>query len=48
MTDNRLTLKDMCTEFDVTLRTLRYYEYMSFSNPIAKVGRGFTARGNAH
>lgn len=28
MTDNRLSLNEMCEEFDVTKRTLRYYEYI--------------------
>ena len=28
MTDTRLNFKDMCAKFDVTPRTLRYYEYI--------------------
>ena len=28
MTDTRLTFKEMCARFDVTPRTLRYYEYI--------------------
>lgn len=33
MTDNRLTFKEMCSEFDVTPRTLRYYEYIELLQP---------------
>ena len=28
MTDDRISFKEMCAEFDVTPRTLRYYEYI--------------------
>ena len=28
MTDDRLTFKEMCATFEVTPRTLRYYEYI--------------------
>ncbi|MEP3346385.1 MAG: MerR family DNA-binding transcriptional regulator [Litoreibacter sp.] len=30
---NRLTFKEMCAEFDVTPRTLRYYEYIELLSP---------------
>ena len=33
MTDQRLTFKEMCAEFDVTPRTLRYYEYIELLQP---------------
>ena len=33
MTDKRLSFKEMCAEFDVTPRTLRYYEYIELLNP---------------
>lgn len=34
MTDDRLiSFKEMCTRFDVTPRTLRYYEYIELLNP---------------
>lgn len=29
----RLTFKEMCAEFDVTPRTLRYYEYIELLSP---------------
>lgn len=35
---DRLTFKQMCVEFDVTLRTLRYYEYIELLSP-EKEGR---------
>ena len=39
MTDTeRLTFKDMCSRFDVTARTLRYYEYIELLHP-EKEGR---------
>lgn len=31
--DIRLTFKEMCAEFDVTPRTLRYYEYIELLSP---------------
>lgn len=31
--DSRLTFKEMCAEFDVTPRTLRYYEYIELLSP---------------
>lgn len=33
MTDQRLTFKEMCAEFEVTPRTLRYYEYIELLQP---------------
>lgn len=33
MADHRLTFKEMCAEFDVTPRTLRYYEYIELLEP---------------
>ena len=33
MTADRLTSKEMCAEFDVTPRTLRYYEYIELLQP---------------
>lgn len=33
MPDTRLTFKDMCARFDVTPRTLRYYEYIELLSP---------------
>ena len=33
MTDKRLNFKEMCAEFDVTPRTLRYYEYIELLHP---------------
>ncbi|MEE9452795.1 MAG: MerR family DNA-binding transcriptional regulator [Paracoccaceae bacterium] len=38
MPDTILTLKEMCALFDVTPRTLRYYEYLELITP-AKIGR---------
>ncbi len=34
MSDTRLTFKEMCARFDVTPRTLRYYEYIELLAPI--------------
>jgi DNA-binding transcriptional MerR regulator len=36
--DSRLTFKEMCARFDVTPRTLRYYEYIELLSP-QKEGR---------
>lgn len=36
--DHLISFKDMCARFDVTPRTLRYYEYIELLNP-KKVGR---------
>lgn len=33
MTDQRLSFKEMCAKFDVTPRTLRYYEYIELLAP---------------
>lgn len=33
MGDTRLTFKEMCAKFDVTPRTLRYYEYIELLTP---------------
>jgi len=33
MTEGRLSFKEMCAEFDVTPRTLRYYEYIELLQP---------------
>lgn len=33
MTKNNLSFKEMCTQFDVTPRTLRYYEYIELLKP---------------
>lgn len=33
MSDKRLSFKEMCAKFDVTPRTLRYYEYIELLNP---------------
>lgn len=33
MSDTRLSFKDMCSRFEVTPRTLRYYEYIELLRP---------------
>lgn len=33
MTETKLTFKEMCARFDVTPRTLRYYEYIELLAP---------------
>ena len=33
MTEARLSFKEMCAKFDVTPRTLRYYEYIELLSP---------------
>ena len=38
MTDTRLSFKEMCARFEVTPRTLRYYEYIELLAP-EKEGR---------
>lgn len=38
MPDTRISFKDMCARFDVTPRTLRYYEYIELLDP-EKEGR---------
>lgn len=46
--DTRLTFKEMCAKFDVTPRTLRYYEYIELLSP-DREGRTrfYTARERA-
>lgn len=34
MSEDLLTFKEMCAKFDVTPRTLRYYEYIELLSPI--------------
>ncbi len=45
MADTRLSFKEMCSKFDVTPRTLRYYEYIELLEP-EKEGRSrfYTSR----
>ncbi|WP_022702620.1 MerR family transcriptional regulator [Pseudorhodobacter ferrugineus] len=45
MSDTRLSFKEMCAKFDVTPRTLRYYEYIELIEP-EKEGRArwYTSR----
>jgi DNA-binding transcriptional MerR regulator len=38
VTETRLSFKDMCAKFEVTPRTLRYYEYIELLSP-EKEGR---------
>lgn len=38
MADKRLSFKEMCSTFDITPRTLRYYEYIELLEP-EKQGR---------
>lgn len=38
MPDDRISFKDMCAKFEVTPRTLRYYEYIELLSP-EKQGR---------
>ncbi len=38
MSETRLSFKEMCAKFDVTPRTLRYYEYIELLSP-QKEGR---------
>lgn len=38
MSEKRLSFKEMCAKFDVTPRTLRYYEYIELLSP-EKEGR---------
>lgn len=33
MSDTRISFKEMCAKFDVTPRTLRYYEYIELLHP---------------
>lgn len=41
MTASKLTLKEMCEAFDVTPRTLRYYEYIELLIPEKKGRKRF-------
>ena len=34
MSETRLSFKEMCAKFDVTPRTLRYYEYIELLTPV--------------
>ncbi|MDC3192673.1 MerR family transcriptional regulator, partial [Amylibacter sp.] len=38
MSDEKLTLKEMCEAYEVTPRTLRYYEYIELLIP-EKIGK---------
>ena len=38
MVEPRLSFKEMCAKYDVTPRTLRYYEYIELLSP-ERVGR---------
>ena len=38
MTQENLSFKDMCAHFDVTTRTMRYYEYIELLQP-QRIGR---------
>lgn len=45
MAENQLSFKEMCARFDVTPRTLRYYEYIELLQPIREGRtRWYTAR----
>lgn len=48
MSEDRLTFKEMCAAFDVTPRTLRYYEYIELLHP-EREGRAryYSARESA-
>ncbi len=47
MADSELSFKDMCARFDVTPRTLRYYEYIELLTPAQGRPRpASTARAN--
>ena len=41
MTDQRISFKEMCARFDVTPRTLRYYEYIELLSPHKEVRARF-------
>ena len=48
MSDEKLTLKEMCEAYEVTPRTLRYYEYIELLIP-EKIGKkGFMATKKKH
>lgn len=45
MAEETISFKDMCARFDVTPRTLRYYEYIELLSPIREGrARFYTAR----
>ena len=44
MADLRLSFKEMCAKFDVTPRTLRYYEYIELLAPEREGRSRSTAR----
>jgi DNA-binding transcriptional MerR regulator len=45
MAEETISFKDMCARFDVTPRTLRYYEYIELLSPIREGrSRFYTAR----
>jgi DNA-binding transcriptional MerR regulator len=48
MAEDRLTFKEMCAAFDVTPRTLRYYEYIELLHPVREGrARYYSARESA-
>lgn len=48
MTDQQMTIREMCEAFDVTPRTLRFYEAKELLFPIRKgTARSFTRRDRA-
>ncbi|MCC7321985.1 MAG: MerR family DNA-binding transcriptional regulator [Rubellimicrobium sp.] len=48
MTDETMTIREMCTAFDVTPRTLRFYESRGLLAPLRKgTARLFTRRDRA-
>lgn len=48
MSDDRLSFKEMCAKFEVTPRTLRYYEYIELLSPIREGrSRFYTPRDQA-
>ncbi|MGH1425508.1 MAG: MerR family transcriptional regulator [Pseudooceanicola sp.] len=44
MSDERLSFKEMCARFDVTPRTLRYYEYIELIQPVREGRSRFYSR----
>ncbi|MFU1683345.1 MerR family transcriptional regulator [Phaeobacter piscinae] len=47
MTEQKLSFKEMCSEFDVTPRTLRYYEYIELLQPDREGRSRYGARERA-
>lgn len=48
MSDDRLSFKEMCAKFEVTPRTLRYYEYIELLAPLREGrSRFYTPRDQA-